>query len=514
MKTKIINKDKTKISDEEILSQKQPFEQVMNQFSMMPKLKWFAKPMVWGLAALVTVFTVSSVIFFTMNNKVQEKKKTEVAKEDTSAQKPFISRPFKEIGHSYETKVIDGNKSATVTTAHGSAIKVPANAFQFKDGKPVTGEVSVLVREFHNPLDIFLGGVPMNYDSAGTDYVFESAGMIDIRAMQGNDTVYLANGKKLDVNLKSNTSDASFNVYYLDTVKRNWIYQGKDVIASEKVLNNKVIQEPVKPESKGSVINDTYVKPRKVTRKDHVFKIKYDYNAFPELAIYKNVLFEVNPQKCTFNKSMFAVSWDKITLLHAQSEGGNYYKIILQKRDSVVNLVADAVLDSKDYEDAIKKYDEANQQNTKVTAPVASSLSATSATDDFKTMLADNKKSTRSFQVNNLGYWNCDRPFPVPGFEKVSQPMFSEYNTSQPLDIKKIYVASTQVNMLSEFGNSLLAYRKNQENICFAVTYDEKICIVNQKDFKDGVKPEKAIFKAHVYEPIAGLRELNKMIKI
>ena len=78
----------------------------------------------------------------------------------------------------------------------------------------------------------------MRYDSAGTLYQLESAGMIEIYAEQDGRKINVAPGKEIDVELVSEmripaaerAQVPSFNVYQLDTEARNWVYHAKDAI--------------------------------------------------------------------------------------------------------------------------------------------------------------------------------------------------------------------------------------------------------------------------------------------
>ncbi|HRD40305.1 MAG TPA: hypothetical protein PLC65_16880, partial [Bacteroidia bacterium] len=78
-----------------------------------------------------------------------------------------------------------------------SKIKVPQNAFVNKAGPDIIGDVEIQYREMHDQADIIASGIPMTYDSAGTKYHFESAGMFDIKASQNGEQVFLKHGKQI-----------------------------------------------------------------------------------------------------------------------------------------------------------------------------------------------------------------------------------------------------------------------------------------------------------------------------
>ncbi len=154
------------------------------------------------------------------------------------AERPFIDPPFKAIQANYTERQVNANQGGIFEYENGSKLIVPAAAFIDDQGNIIEGSVEIRYREFHDFVDFFISGIPMQYDSSGTTYQLESAGMIEIYAEQDGKKVNVAPGKKIDVELVSEimvpSSDRAkmpkFNVYELDTDKRNWVYSGTDNI--------------------------------------------------------------------------------------------------------------------------------------------------------------------------------------------------------------------------------------------------------------------------------------------
>ena len=168
------------------------------------------------------------------------------------AARPFIDPPFKQIKASYTQKSLDANRGGIFEYANGSKLIVPAAAFVDEQGGIVQGEVDIRYREFHDYVDFFLSGIPMRYDSAGTLYQLESAGMIEIYAEQDGRKINVAPGKEIDVELVSEmripaaerAQVPSFNVYQLDTEARNWVYHAKDAIEVVDEVEDPAATEP------------------------------------------------------------------------------------------------------------------------------------------------------------------------------------------------------------------------------------------------------------------------------
>ncbi len=87
-----------------------------------------------------------------------------------------------------------------INTSHQTIIKIPPRAFVDKNGKVIEGEVNVAYKEYYNPIDIFLSGIPMNYDSGSSEQLV-SAGMIEIAATHNNEPVFVNKENKINVML-------------------------------------------------------------------------------------------------------------------------------------------------------------------------------------------------------------------------------------------------------------------------------------------------------------------------
>lgn len=99
---------------------------------------------------------------------------------------------------------------------NGSNFHIPASAFVDEDGNQVRGKITIQYREFHEASEIIASGIPMNYTEYGVEYPFESAGMFELRAKQKGKAVFLAENKRIEVNLASNVVGDDFNFYYLN----------------------------------------------------------------------------------------------------------------------------------------------------------------------------------------------------------------------------------------------------------------------------------------------------------
>lgn len=152
------------------------------------------------------------------------------------ASQPYIHPPLETIRPEYISRKVSPRKGQILEFESGSRLTIPAEAFVDEQGKAVEGEVEIKYREFHDYVDFFLAGIPMTYDSAGTQYTLESAGMIEIYAEQDGKKVFLHPEKNLNVELVSEISVPSlnvppdFNIYKLNEEERRWEFRARDEI--------------------------------------------------------------------------------------------------------------------------------------------------------------------------------------------------------------------------------------------------------------------------------------------
>jgi hypothetical protein len=131
------------------------------------------------------------------------------------------------------------------TTTAGNKIHIPGNAFVTKSGTPVTGEVSVNVKEYLTPYDMIMNNMPTMADGLP----LESGGEFKITASKNNQELELAPGKSLRIQMpKSNnngmrvfngTEDAQGNVNWtLNQTPGNVVVGDSTLFAGSSLFSN------------------------------------------------------------------------------------------------------------------------------------------------------------------------------------------------------------------------------------------------------------------------------------
>jgi hypothetical protein len=109
----------------------------------------------------------------------------------------------------------------------GTKVQIPANCFVDANGNEVKEPVTIQYREFRDPLEIALSGIPMTEKSNDSLYFFESAGMFDITADVNGQEVFIQNGKTIDINFKPVPTESQPNFYNFNDSTGMWTDLGK-----------------------------------------------------------------------------------------------------------------------------------------------------------------------------------------------------------------------------------------------------------------------------------------------
>jgi hypothetical protein len=415
MKRKI-NIDREKLSPEEIRAGKD-FNAVLKQFQAAPVVK--AKPFFKSTGFLVTVVSVvvsglgiwayqatqTSGVTVKANHLVASDKSlstpapTDSRTSEISAVNGLkIQAPLKDLTIPYHPCQLDAARGGDFTSDQGTKIHVPQHAFADAYGKALSGKVELRIREFHDPVDFYLSGIPMTYDSGGTRFQFESAGMVEILGYQEGKPVYIVPGKKVDITLVSRFPESTYNLYRFDSVAGNWIYLGKNFIinrekreraekevaeARHRALDS--LQQPrhfeSQPEAlkldgqitalrtdsvmavkKLPVVPDEPQKSRKADKSSHRFNVDFDPQEFPEMNQYKKVVFEVGAENKKFDeKEAYNTIWDDMQLSEGNKKGKNY-KLTLKKGLLTREYIVYPVLEGQEYAAAIDRFDQSYKE--------------------------------------------------------------------------------------------------------------------------------------------------------
>ena len=281
----------------------------------------------------------------------------DLSKDSLKISTSFIKPPITGVNVPVEEFSFSAEQGDTLFPNSGSIILFPPNSLVDQNGNLVKGKVDVTYREFIDPVDFFVSGIPMNYEMNNTNYTFESSGMIEIKVTQLNVPVFVNPSNRPEVNLLTNNSDPEHNLYFLDTVQKKWIEKGKDLITNLKRSNNNSRKKTnLEPTAQN---NTNAVKPIKASG-GPVFEIEVSPGDFPELDIYRNVKFEIDKSEKKYNPKDAEIEWNDVRATKSSKEG--LYLITFSTPNKKVTYLARPVFEGKDYDQAIKAFDESNKK--------------------------------------------------------------------------------------------------------------------------------------------------------
>ena len=529
-KRKIVT-DRPSITDKEILSQKQSFQSILKKYysGSVAGGSSFSSLLGWGIGGL-SVLTIVAVVYFTQfhNNNATtpqlsaiEKDSTQIVEHDSSniveTNKRCINPPFAELVEYEEYPISKNNRKRVITTKSGSIITIPAHAFVNESGESVTKNIIIIYRDFHNPMEFFLSGIPMDYDSAGINYTFTSAGMFEINAKAEGEQLYLKEDKEIDLQLVSK-QDEVYNFYNYDTTENQWNYLYTEEKSSIKPIVNKssekeeqiVETSTVATQEKEYVFSDIYEmdanKRIELLTRNQTIKVRKPTNYFfnaedvitnkSSLNQINNLVLEIDKGQ-GFKESYYTVAWDTVFI----TEQNYSYTLIMIKGEKKLNYSVTPILDEASYTTAMKEYE---------TQEIASEKETAYAREKQKELLKmdvinEQWTSMRNIKVNNLGTYNCDRPLPMPLFAKKGSRYIYDNNGNR-LFYTQLFVSQPQKNVLWAYPLEQQWYYSDKlNNVGWFITEQGQIAIIEPSYFnQDGHER----LTAMVYEKNKGLEKL------
>lgn len=417
------------------------------------------------ILALAVVVILILLSIRTCSSKEQKKESVPVITNTNLITNP----PISDLEIPYQKFEIDPTQPNVLQSTLGATINIPANAFLDIDGNVIKDKVEISFREFYNPLDFYLAGIPMNYTDEGEEKVFESAGMVEINANSNKKELFVNPDNKIKVELLSFTKSPDFNLYDLDKKTGQWINKGKDIINSTSEVEelNKLPAIPPLPKM-ASVYS---------------FKIIDDTKLFPEIEDYKNVLFEpIDVSKCEISNAQEMIVKP---LKNGIYEITSILKLGSFKKEKKCKCYL-AFEVGKDYNDALKlyqkKYSKLINERELIKKPWTEYYKIVDLHRKHAvSKLAIEEKITRTLEINNFGFVNCDYPTSYPSGGTIN-PNYVDKD-GNTLVLKNIVLVEKNTNALFRYPKKI-KYNPENDNILWGLTNDNKIAYIKKEDFK------------------------------
>ncbi len=124
---------------------------------------------------------------------------------------------------------INNTLDTILISEKGGCISIPKHCFITNDGIEVLENIKISFNEYLNPADILLSGIPMVYVDGEDTVDFQSAGMCKVLAYTPSEQLYLKSDKAIGIGLRSLAQDNDYNLYYMDTLKGEWLEREKNI---------------------------------------------------------------------------------------------------------------------------------------------------------------------------------------------------------------------------------------------------------------------------------------------
>lgn len=581
------NIDRPKVSDDEINKHKD-FDKLVRQFKEQSIQKarsdksWWKNKSIKYAAVISGITVVCTVTYLALFNKPKSTSNDKIITQSTSKTESvspqptaFIKPPLAKVNTTYTRYKVDNNKGADINHPSGSKIRIPKNSLVNKQGELITGEVEILYRELHDQADIIASGIPMVYDSAGTKYTFESAGMFDIRGVQNGEPVFVKQDAALSVAFNSKQATDKFNQYYLDTLTQNWQYLKRDDlpkaekkasaeetakalkkiearyepaiqaipkrIDSVKVVYTRKIEKLPKPSEP--------LKPNKSSGRPQ-FELDVDYKEFPELSAFKNALFEIGSENKNFSSDLSKITWSSADISEGPQKGRNYW-LTLKLRERTEKLVVYPVLNGADYETAANKYEEKFEKYKELLSKREAEEKKLKAEMEAKqaAYLAEQKRLkeeyikeqvklaqqqeaelnrrmssgaigavgvTRLFQVSRFGIFNSDCPNFLPKGKQV-RPVFVLNENSKPVRPDVFYLLETDRNIVYTFSPGDLSKMEIDPSVTYkaCIIKGSEVFIITKDEFSEVVNSNGNKFAIRkINDDIKDVSDLRKALEL
>lgn len=480
MKDAKVNMNRPPLSEDDINKAKD-FDQLMKMNNEPPiKIKWGK---IGGIVAVVV--GVLGYVFWPTDKEENEARKTsEVINQS------FNQEFFDQTNVAMTDYLVNADIGDTIVTPTGTRVIIPAGAFTDEQGNPVSGEVTISFREFHDVPSIFGSNVDMTYDSAGVEHHFESAGMVELYGQQNGKEVSIGQDKPLIIELASQNPGDYFNIYYMDP-NGDWEYVSKDTAKlalndvaipaimdtmsaaqNSLVIDKKLKYEKAKSGFEKQVKDAGLITPQLANDELFSVKLKFKESQFPELKGYKNVLFEVTGENTDFDPEMENELWTDIKIAKPNDKYIMTLYGVQNEKLIVTPVFASEYMEEAqaNFEELFAAYDAAHEgilsasrnemtqayQTFKATQDSVINIINQTMNQAAWSSELEGKKGIvkRIFEADKFGFWNSDCPQNLPKGQDVSPVFVNADEVKDTLTFENLYIAEYDKNaFFTYWGN-------------------------------------------------------------
>lgn len=479
------------------------------------------------------------------------------------AQQHFVAPPIGQLSLDFQKESItDPHKGGIIEYPSGSRLVVPAAAFMTDRGALVGGEVEVFYRELHDYVDFFVAGIPMAYDSLGTQRYLTSAGMVEVYAEQNGKRLQLAPGKAIQVELVSEVpvndyfTLPNYYIYQLDTAARSWVYRNVDMLqfvaednwpdgdtgSPEALWKGQLAQLETEYQQSLQELQDGYplppapLMPTQAKGDRPTLELDFlngdialdagsDLQAEDLAYLHQGTIWEIAPESPAVDPRAFRVTWESVRLRRLNAQR---FELTLVHSQNEETIIVTPVLLGANYERAMiayeaarKGYDAATQAREEYLIAGRESLQAAfnlkkKALQEELSQEIQNlnqpltRKVVNRFVVNTFGVWNCAQPINAP--RTITGVNYVD-DAGTPIENVTAYVVNPRQNTVYRYlaNNKAPLGVPDDESLLWIVKDDGNISI---STLEEGQTKEGEVQLKTVAPPVKSSKELRKLLSL
>lgn len=384
--------------------------------------------------------------------------------------KQTIAPPFQKAKLPAQQQRISADEGGVLSFPSGTEINVPPKAFVYADGQPVTGEVTINLREFRTAAEVIWSGIPMRDwdDETQTYQNFSTAGMFEVHGLdEAQQPVEIAPEHALEVHFVSDV-EGTFDFWYFDEEKGDWEPRGENTAEIFTMPDNQAAQNATSPSRP--------TPPRKFN--PNLTQMTFtgmNLADFPELNDPDNIALQYagKPGEADDPKSndwIFTTNWYTAELTKAAQAG--VYKLYLENDDTEFTTRVRATLLPAAHDAAMVAYRER----------LASYEAAMQNMEQSRQRMAALRRSMR---IDRFGTYNYDV------YARWEEPVFAQASF-QP-EAQTTWSKLDQVYLITDNGAVTVRYPKrdwamfnfdrNRKNLLVGITSDFAVVMLDPEDF-------------------------------
>jgi hypothetical protein len=229
-------------------------------------------------------------------------------------------------------------------------LSLPGHAWMDEQGKPLVN-VKLSYSDLEHPVDQFLAGIPTAIDSGDQIKMLMPETMLAI-SLPSQKNAYIHPDHPLHVIISTTDTIQKNRILKLDTLNKTWIASSTEIFINLGKYPSGINQPDL-------------LVPRLENTKKERFKIVVSDEKFPELAIYRNYIFEIAAEERNFNPADDQQIWSSIVV--EKNGKSKPYKVTFKNEQKTVSYLVNPVFSKEHYVQAMiiyqKKLKDYEKQN-------------------------------------------------------------------------------------------------------------------------------------------------------